>query len=410
MLGGGSAAQSAAALAALAAPMLCGLTATLNTTTLEPLAWTAVAYLLARAQLDDDRRALLGAGLVAGLALEAKYALGVWLLALGAGIALTGARQLYARRELWLGLALTVILALPSVLWQAAHGWPFVELVHNAGAKNVAASPLGALANQVLVMDPLFAPLWLAGIAAPFVRRDLAAARFLAIAFLGVAAVLLATPAAKDYYLAAAYPTVFAIGAVAFEHAVRNAFARAAYLAAAVVVGAIGWPLALPILDPPILIAYERAIHLAPVSQERVAAAPLPSTFADMLGWHDFTGQVAAAWRAIPARERGATSILVDNYGEAAALDAYGGPYGLPPALSGHNEYYLWGLRGERAVNVLRVQVHVERLRRYCRTVRVLGTTFSRYAMPYENGQSIAFCEHVAPPLRTVWPRLKSYE
>ncbi len=50
---------------------------------------------------------------------------------------------------------------------------------------------------------------------------------------------------------------------------------------------------------------------------------------ADQLGWHDFVGQVEAAWSRIPASERATTAIKVDQYGEAAALDLYGS--GLPP-------------------------------------------------------------------------------
>ncbi|WP_204268088.1 hypothetical protein, partial [Escherichia coli] len=72
------------------------------------------------------------------------------------------------------------------------------------------------------------------------------------------------------------------------------------------------------------------------------------------LGWHDFAGQVEAAWNRIPVSERPITAIKVDNYGEAAALDLYG--KGLPAALSGHNQYFLWGLRGQRPINLLSVQ------------------------------------------------------
>lgn len=53
---------------------------------------------------------------------------------------------------------------------------------------------------------------------------------------------------------------------------------------------------------------------------------------------------VGAAYAALPADERGKAAIVASNYGEAAAIDVYG--TGLPPALSGNNQYYLWGTRG----------------------------------------------------------------
>lgn len=410
LLGGGDGAAWAAGITAAVAPMFLGLTATLNTTTFEPLGWTAVAYALARAVLRDDRRAPVWAGIVAGIAMEAKYALAAWLVSLAVALLLTRERKLLARRELWLGVALAALIALPSVLWQSAHGWPFVDVVHAAKDKNVATPPPAFFLNQIVVLDPLFAPLWIAGMAAPFAWRDLARLRFLALAYIAVAAVMLATPS-KDYYLAAAYPTLFALGAVAFERLVRSAAVRAAYLVAATAVAAIGAPLALPLLDVPALVGYQRALHLRVQEQERTTGTTaIPQTYADELGWRDFTREVGTAYASLTPEDRAHTAILVDNYGEAAALDVYGAPYALPPALSGHNQYYLWGLRGQHPAHLLRVQRDLDALRPYCMTMRDFGRASSPYARPFENRKSIAFCRGVHPPLAKIWPQLKDFE
>ncbi len=410
LLGGGDAAAVAAGIAAALAPMFNGITATFNTTVFEPLAWTAVAYALARATVLDDRRALIWVGAVAGLALEAKYSLVVWLVALALGVLGTGERPLFARRELWTGLALAAVIALPSVVWQAVHGWPFRELLQAAGEKNAVVPPLAFLGNQVLVMNPLFAPLWLAGIAAPFAWRDLARARFLALAFVVATALTIATHG-KDYYLAAAYPAVFALGGIAFERIVRNVIARVAYLAAAAALSAIALPTALPILPPDRIAPYMHALHIAPQEQEKsFAGTALPQTFADQLGWRDYVRQVGTAWRALPPEVRAETGILVSNYGEAGALDVYGAPYGFPPALSGHNQYHLWGLRGQSPRNLLRVRPTLEGLKTQCTSFRVLGKVFSPYAMAWENNRLIVLCNAMRPPLAQQWNDFKHYE
>jgi hypothetical protein len=131
--------------------------------------------------------------------------------------------------------------------------------------------------------------------------------------------------------------------------------------------------------------------------------------FADQLGWRDFSAQVRNAWSRIPASERARTSIKVDNYGEAAALDVYDVGAGLPPSLSGHNQYFLWGLRGQYPVNLLVVQDHPEKLAPYCRETTVLATTSSPDAMNYENGKAIAYCRGLRVDLRALWPSLKNY-
>ncbi|HEY4442514.1 MAG TPA: glycosyltransferase family 39 protein, partial [Candidatus Elarobacter sp.] len=410
LLGGGNAAAAAAGIAAATAPELMGMFSTFNTTVFEPLAWTAIAYLLTRAALLGDRRGLLWSGVIGGLALEAKYSLSLWLIALLVGVVLTPQRRLLAYRELWIGIAIMVVIAIPSVLWQAANGWPFMALMHAAADKNAEIRLGSWIVNQILVQNPLFAPLWIAALIVPFVRHDLAVVRFLPIAYV-VVTVLTIAGHGKDYYVAAAYPPLFAIGGVAFERLVRNATARAVYLGLAVVNAAVIAPMAVPILPPSQIQAYMQRLHVAPQRQEKgEEGSALPQEFADQLGWRDFVREVADAYRAVPTADRAQTSILVGNYGEAAAIDVYGGAYGLPPALSGHNQYGLWGLRGQHPANVLRVQHHVERLRPYCRDVRILGTTLSPYAMAYENGMTIAWCRSVTPKLATLWPRLQFFE
>lgn len=88
-LGGDRRAEALAGLACAIAPMLMGLTATLNTSAFDPLAWTAVAWLLVRANREGDDRALILAGLVAGLALQVKYSMLFWMVGLTLGLLLT---------------------------------------------------------------------------------------------------------------------------------------------------------------------------------------------------------------------------------------------------------------------------------------------------------------------------------
>jgi hypothetical protein len=153
-----------------------------------------------------------------------------------------------------------------------------------------------------------------------------------------------------------------------------------------------------------------RAIHQEPQQEERsFAGTPLPQAFADQFGWHDFVQQVGATWARIPADLRPMTVIVTGNYGEAAALDIYGAPFDLPPALAGHNQYYLWGLRGQHAGNMLLIVRDADAIKDHCSSVEVLGTTFSRYAMSYENDKSIVLCRGVRPPLQEAWPNLKNF-
>lgn len=412
LLGGGAAAGVGAALCVTIAPMLMGIVATLTTTFLDPLAWTAIAGCFGYTIKTGDRRALLFCGLIAGVDLETKYSLVFWCVSLAGGLALTPERKVLVRKELWFGIALAAIIALPSLAWQALHGFPFLELAAAAREKNADTPPLAFVLNQVLVMNPILAPVWLVGLAAPFVTERLRSVRFLSIGFIICAALVILTHG-KDYYLAAGYPVMFVVGAVAITDWVRAASGRVALVGWAVVALAFSVltsPLALPVLTPPALKTYMKSLPVKPQQQEKgFKGTLLPQLFADQLGWHDFTAEVGAAWDKIPPAERARTAIKVDNYGEAAALDVYGRPYGLPPALSGHNQYYLWGLRGQHPLNLLVVQNHPERLAPYCEQATVLATTASPDAMAYENGKVIAYCRGLKVDMRSIWPDLKNY-
>lgn len=409
-LDGGRLAVVVAALAAATAPILMGLSAVLSTSGFDPLAWTAIALLLVRAIRHDDNRALILAGVIAGLDLQIKYSLLLWAIGLAIGIAATPQRALLKRPALWIGLALGAAIALPSFIWQLRNGLPFLELSAAAASKNADTALMPFILNQVVILNPLFAPIWIAGLVAPFVVSRLKDLRFLSIAYLVTFAVV-RLGHGKDYYLAACYPALFAIGAVALAPLVTGPLRRAAFSAGAVLaiaVSALAGPLALPILSPTGLAAYTEQIGFAPQQQEKsFAGTALPQLFADQLGWHDFTRQVVGAWRRIPADEQAATALLVENYGEAASLDIYGAQQGLPPALSGHNQYHLWGLRGQRPTNLLVVESDPEDLKSFCKDVIILDSTASPYAMAYENGKTIAYCRSLHPPLAELWPGLK---
>ena len=411
-LGGDTTAAVGAALCVTIAPMLMGVEAVFNTTSFDPLAWTAIAFCLVYSARTGDGRALWLCGLVAGVDLEIKYSLVLWCVALAIGLAATAERRLLARKDFWLGIAIAAVIAIPSVIWQALNHFPFLELAAAAKDKNADTPPLAFMLNQVLVMSPLLAPVWICGLIGPFVIEKLRPARFVAIGFV-VFVILVLLSHGKDYYLAACYPALFTLGAVSIAHWVKPVAGRialAGWAVAAVAFSAWIAPMALPVLPVPQLKDYIAHFPLKPQQQEKsFAGTALPQVFADQLGWRDFTAEVGAAWARIPAAERARTAIKVDNYGEAAALDVYGKPYGLPPALSGHNQYYLWGPRGQNPVNLLVVQGHFERLVPYCQQATILGTTASPDAMAFENGKVIAYCRGLKMDVHTLWPELKNF-
>lgn len=128
----------------------------------------------------------------------------------------------------------------------------------------------------------------------------------------------------------------------------------------------------------------------------------------DEFGWRELARTVDSAYAALPPTERAKAAIFASNYGEAAAIDFYGAD--LPPALSGNNQYYLWGPRGYDGSVVIAVNVDPAAWSTICTSSRVIarfGT--SPYAMPCERDRPILLCRGMHPPLPQLWPSFKHY-
>jgi len=409
LLGGGSRAASFAAIAAGIAPGLAGLTSHLTTSTFEPIAWTAAAFLLTRAVLRDRRSDLLWLGALAGTAMEAKWGIAVWLVALAAGVVVTPARHVLFCWQLWLGIAIAAILIAPNLIWQGLHGWPFFQVIlpHLDSQKDYTGPLWQFEFRQALSMNIALAPLWLAGAIGPFIDRRLAAARFLALAFV-LATAFHYIEHGTNYYLFPVYPTMFVVGAVLCEH--LSPMITRAWIAVALCVSALFAPVALPILDPSQLPRYMEFTHTKPEPIEAAGVgAPLTLSLSDEFGWRDLEKKVAAAFHQLSPEDQARAAILTSNYGEAAALDVYGRSDGLPSALSGHNQYWLWGPRGYNGSLILHVGGNAETWRSLCASVEIVDRFGGPYVMPYENDRPIFICRDLRIPLGKLWSRLKRF-
>src|SRR4029453_9368022 len=180
-------------------------------------------------------------------------------------------------------------------------------------------------------------------------------------------------------------------------------------IAILVIVSAILFaPVVLPILSPAKLLAYMRAIHFEVPRTETSHTAALPQLYADQFGWEEMVRSVARGYASLTPEEKKRAAIFCQNYGEAGAIDFFGSKYGLPPALSGHQNYFYWGPGdyGGEIMIVLDDDATDEREQFGLVEDRGLIRS-SPWAMPWEQRLHVFVCRDLKIPLRELWPKVR---
>src|SRR5438876_3738534 len=216
----------------------------------------------------------------------------------------------------------------------------------------------------------------------------------------------------KSYYLASAYLMLLAAGGVALERVFgkRLRWFKLALLVVIVLTGALFAPLAIPILPPGKLVAYMRAIHQEPPRTETSHTAPLPQLFADQFGWQEMVASVAHVYHHLRPEDEKRAAIFCQNYGEAGAIDFFGPKFGLPPAISGHQNYFLWGPRDWNGEVALVLDTRDDNEREQFASVEDLGQIVSSpWAMPFERRTHIYLCRDLKVNVRQCWAHVKKW-
>jgi len=411
--GGRHFAQGLAALCVLLAPGLLALDHFLSMNTFEPLFWMGCAYLAIRMVRTGNTRLWLWFGMLAGVGIENKYSMAIFGFGIVVGLLLTEQRWLLRTKWLWIGGTIAFLFFLPNLLWNIYYHFPFLELQENIkrSGRNVAMPPLTFLLQDALAMLPLSVPIWLGGLWFFFFRREGKPFRFLGWAWV-VTAVVIMVLDPRVYYLFPALPVLFAGGGVLWEQWLarpRLGWVKPAYGVLMILAGALLAPTLIPLLPSETYIRYAAATHLRQPRIETHKLGPLPQLFADQFGWREMAATVAGVYKSLPADVRVRTGIFGQNYGQASAIDLFGPRYGLPPAISGHQSYFLWGPRGYTGESMIVMDDNESTLEREFTSVRKVAHVSHPYSMPYEHFD-VFYCRGLTRPLNEIWPQMKNWD
>lgn len=412
-VGGRRWAMFLASLASLMAPVALGLSHLFTMNAFDSLLWTAIAYLIVRISKASSEPLWLAVGALAGITIVNKYAVLFWLSGVVLGVCLTPLRKSLRHRWFWLGCSLAAVIALPNFLWQWRHEFPFLQLMHNIheSGRDIALPPLAYLRAQAELLG------FVAALLVPFALlfffsgrgRPYRALGWAYLVFLAEMLIL----RGKSYYVAPVYPMMFAAGAVWLEHATQRKFwiwAKPALALAITLVASIYAPTILPVLSVPNFLAYEHAMGIEQPKFEHAKQGVLPQLYADMFGWEEMAQRVALYYRTLSPEEQRKTAIFANNYGDAGAIDFFGPKYGLPKAIGGHQNYWIWGTRGYTGESLIVLgERHESNMQTKCASYSIIGDTKHPLSRPDEWGP-IYHCRGFKWNLQTIWPDLKHWD
>ncbi len=409
--GGGRFAVVLSCLCVIFAPVYLAIDDLLAMNTFEPVFWMACAYFAILAIKREDSRYWLWFGLFAGLGLMNKHTMLFFGFALVTGLLLTSARRVFLDKWLWIGGAIAFLIFLPNIIWEQQNNWATLELLQNVqkSGKNVVMSPPAFIWQQIFTLLPFTAYVWIAGLWYLLADKAGRKFRFLGIAYLVTLALMIFLKA-KDYYLVPIYPMLFAAGGVWWENLMAKIriarFLKFVLPVPIIAMGIIAMPLVLPILPIETFIKYQETLGIKPPKSEVSFDSILPQIFADQLGWPEMVEKVAEVYNTLPPEERARTAIFAGNYGEAGAIDFFGGKYGLPKSISPHQSYFLWGPRDYNGETMIILGANRAEAEKQFESVEEKTEVNSPYSMSYEK-YKILVCRGAKKPLPEIWPSLK---
>ena len=408
-LGGSRRAQILTALAVAVVPIVTIETTVLQYVSFDYLWGVLLTYLLLRLLNTDNHRWWAPIGVVIGLGMMTKYTMAFFVTGLVGGLLVTGMFEKGIRSHLrspwlWAGVAVSLLIFLPNLVWQIRHNFISLDFLRHIHARDVRQGRTrGFLSEQPYVCVSVgLAPLVFMGLWFYFSERG---RKYRLLGWMFVVTLLLFVMAqARSYYLGPLYPMLLAAGCVVWE---RWVAARTRNWALAI--QGVTWFL----VAFSAILAFALFTPIAPINSALWnTTGKIQDNFKEEIGWTDLVGTMAQVYDSIPANERAGTGIIAGNYGEAGAINLLGPRYGLPPAISGTNSAWYRSYPESKPQTLIAIGLDDDFLKEHFEHCEVLAHNTNPYVVINEESRdhpNIYLCHHLLEPWPEFWPHFQRF-
>jgi 4-amino-4-deoxy-L-arabinose transferase-like glycosyltransferase len=331
-LGGGKLAQITAAVAVATSGLPVFEGTEFQYSTFDYLWWVLIAYFVIRLLKSENPRWWLAIGVTIGLGLMTKYTICFFIAGILGGMLLTQARRFFLSGWFWCGVAVALVIFLPNFVWQVRHGFISVHFLQHIHMRDVGEGRAdGFWRDQFIICANLFAaPLWIGGLIAFLRNRRY---RMMGWMYL-VPLTLFIVGKGRGYYVAAAYPMLMAMGAVAGERwvtSLKRGWRRV--VKGVFFAGLAAWA----------MLAFAILVPFASGGPLRQFALKNNGDLREEIGWDELVKTIAGIRDSLPTEQRANVGVLAGNYGEQGAVEILGAAYHLPMPISMTNSAWLRG-------------------------------------------------------------------
>jgi len=363
------------------------------------LLWVLILYCMLRLLKTDNPRWWIGIGICIGLGMMTKYTMAFLVISIVFVVLTTKLRRQMVSPWFWIGVLLSILIFLPNLIWQIQHDFiSFDFLIYISNRDKLLGRADSFFSRQLYVnINPFVLPLALAGMYFYFSE---AGRRYRSLAYIFIMTLLLfAVAGGRFYYAAPLYPMLIAAGVVVSEQWLqrRSLSQQKSIMAVTVgmliVGGGVGVTLMLPI---------------APVNSTLWnLTSDVHDNFIDQIGWEELVETTATIYQN-EKEEHYSLGILTSHYGSASAFQLYGDRYGLPPAISPVNSYWLRGYGENPPGAVITIGFEPDSLDDFFNNCRLVGNIENKYQIEKSNAE-IYLCEETKGGWENIWPALQRF-
>lgn len=378
-----------------------------NHTLFQPVAfdqffWTLGFYFIILFISRKENKYLIYAAITSGFGLLNKYTFVIWLAGVAIGLLFYERGSLFKNKFLYFSVAIVVIMVMPNVVWQVQNDFP--AILHQRRLAEMQLDKLDLFEFLTDQLEFLFTFLFsLLGLTGLFANAQLKRFRVVGISVVIIFFAMWGLKA-KPYYFFAAYPVMFAAGAVMLER-ISKSKAIVQYGAAFIMFAPIVYYI--PRLTP--ILPIEKYVAYREIKPDSAGRYTLSNDYADMFGWDEQVKLIDSVFRSLPVEERKSAVIWAENYGEAAAVKILGDAYNLPDPFCLSGSFWTFGPPPSEYSVCISVGNESESVDRVFEDAKLVRMITHKYAIGEENNIPVYVCRKPRINFRDRWPELKKY-